>query len=474
MSFRFLICMTVLGIPGLHAQETVYPETVFGKHLQHIVAAIKQPTQRHLEALVRDHFDPEIRDAFPMEEHIAYFKGLAEDLGDFEVLGVSDQIPDQLYLDVKPAHGDPRRFLVEFNPNPPHGMIGIQPVPYIDMAAFQVDDLAKLHRTLADLAGDNQFSGALYFEEDGIPSFSAAYGYANKRYRVENHVDTPFNTGSITKQFTKLAVLLLIQEGTIGFEDTIGAYFPDFPAEKKAITILQLLRHESGLTEYWDSPIYQSLHYRIDNVTDYAAIIKDMPLVFKPGTARRYSNAGYNLLGIIVQKASKQNYYDFMRQRIFQPLGMLATDFYQTTLADAPIAVGYTNLSPRGPQRGYLRENTFVLDPIGPPSGGSYSTLTDLVRYERQMLENKLLDTKHTAIYFNIGQAKSIQEAAKMPIPKVLSAAGGSPGISALTISDRDLGIRLVILSNYDERLAEDIGVALFRKLRAKHTKDKD
>jgi len=471
MPIRTLICLCLCTWVSF-AQEADFPKTVFGEKLAQIVAALKNPTKANLETMVRQNFDPEMLDSFPMEEHVGYFKSLGENLGNFKVIGVSEQMPDQIYLDLKPATEDPVRFLVEFNPNPPHGLIGIQPVPYINMTSIQVDDLAKLHRSLADLADKNQFSGALYFEENNVPVFNAAYGYANKRYKVKNHVDTPFNTGSITKQFTKLAVLLLVQDGTLAFDDAIGPYFPDFPAEKKAITILQLLRHESGLTEYWESPQYQSLHYRIDNVEDYGLIVKDMPLVFKPGSARRYSNAGYNLLGIIVQKAGKQNYYDFMRQRIFQPLGMLATDFYQTTLANAPISIGYTNLSPRGPDRGYLRENTFVLDPIGPPSGGCYSTLADLVRYERQMLANKLLDKKHTALYFNLGRAKSIQEAEKMPIPDVLSAAGGSPGISALTISDRKQGIRLVILSNYDERLAEDIGVALFRQLKAKQGKE--
>ena len=454
------------------AGEPSFPETPFGERLQAIVHGLKNPTPESLSAMIRENLAAALLDAYPMEAHLAHFQGIAQELGPFTVIGIQAQIPDQIYLDVKTENeAKPKRFLVEFDPNPPNGLIGIQQSPYVDMTAIQAADFRRLHQSLTQLARENEFSGALYIENEGRIVFVGAYGYANKRHQVKNHLDTRFDIGSITKSFTRLGVLLLARDGKLAFEDSINQYLPELPKDKAKITVGHLLRHESGLTEYWESPLYRRTKDQILDVDDYVAIIKDLTLDFPPGSAQRYSNAGYNLLGAIIQRVSGQTYYDFMRDRIFSPLGMLATDFSQRTWADADIATGYTNLSPLGPSQGYSRENTTTFPPIGSPSGGCYSTVFDLASFEHQMIHGALLDAEHTALYFNLGRAKSFAEARTMPIPEVLSAAGGAPGLSAVTVTYRPAGLRVVALSNYDERLAEDIGVALFRELRAKHQK---
>ena len=469
MPLRLAVLILLLPLSSVFAGTDPYPKTPFGRHLKQIVAALENPTTPRIAKMVEQVMDPSMRDAFPMEEHVAFIQELSRSLGRFKVIGVQESSPDQLYLDLKPEKSKKvKRYLVEFNPMPPHGLLGLQKTTYIDPEKIQVEDWSKLHKSLEEMSRDNEFSGVVYVEAGGKKVFSGAYGYANKRYKVKNHLGTLFNNGSITKHFTLCAVMLLVQQGKIKLSDSIEPYFPEFPEEKRAITINQLIRHQSGLTEYWDQPEYQENKHRLTSVGAYTPIIAKMPLAFEPGKGERYSNAGFHLLGVIIERASDMDYYEFMRERIFKPMGMADTDFYPLGLATAPIAIGYTNLSPMGPNEGYLRENSHVLPPIGTPTGTSYTTVADLIRFEDAMRGARFLDKKHTAAFFNLQAADSIEDAAKMPIPDIHGSAGGAPGISAVMVSQHSKGIRIIVLSNYDERFGEDIGLALFRQLRSK------
>ncbi len=172
-------------------------------------------------------------------------------------------------------------------------------------------------------------------EKEHIPGLSLAvvnkggvvkatgYGYANLELHVPATPNTAYQVGSVTKQFTAAAIMILVQENKVGLDQKISKYIPGTPETWKDITVRQLLTHTSGLQG--DSPTTPKALF-----ADYAQdeILKssmDLPLLSPPGTKFSYSNLGFNLLAIIIEEASGKSYADFLRERIFQPLGMTAT-----------------------------------------------------------------------------------------------------------------------------------------------------
>ncbi|GJM08557.1 MAG: hypothetical protein DHS20C11_08330 [Lysobacteraceae bacterium] len=460
----WVAAVALLVSTSVHASP--YPEDHFGQHLQAIMAGIANPTDENVSNVVQQHMSEQMQ-ALPMAAHQQFFQQMSAELGDFEVGEVQDQGPGSYYVDVKRNGDEPVRLLVEFDPNPPYGMIGIQPIPFIDMTALNIDDPAALDRALQSLAHGNQFSGALYIEDAGKTAFEGAYGDANKRYGVANTKRTRFPVGSITKAFTRLAVLLLHHRGQLELTDTIGNYIPELPAAMgEHITVWHLLRHQSGLTDYFGHPQYERDKRSYLDVTDYIPVIADLELEFAPGSARRYSNAGFVLLGVVIQRASGINYHDYIRQQVFAPAGMDDADFEQLTLVGKPYAVGYTNLSPLGPDQGFVRENTDILPGIGSPAGTAYCTIQDLLRFDDALWHGKVFPETVVKLFHSIEMAETIEAALAADWPAAFSAAGGQPGENALIISVPAKGRRVVVLSNYDERLAEDIGVHLYQQLK--------
>lgn len=403
-----------------------------------------------------------------MEAHLGFFQEMNADLGDFKILKITGNSASDFYVDLEASEGEPVRLLIEFDPNPPNGLVGMQPIPFLDLSRLNINRPAELRQALTDLANENRFSGAIRIEDGGKTLFNEAFGLANKRYGIANTVQTRFAIGSITKVYTKLAILLLLEDGRLQLGDKVSRFVPEFQVTGgESISIWQLLRHESGLTDYWDIAEYRTGKRQFLDVEDYLPVLSALELDFAPGTARRYSNAGYVLLGIVIQRASGSSYYDFIRQRIFKPLGMFDSDFEQLTLVGKPYAIGYTNLSPMGPDNGFVRENTGILPGIGSPAGSSYSTIADLVKFDQAIWSGKQLSEATRRLFFSIDNVGSIEEGLKAPFPRAFSAAGGQPGENSVIISVPEKGRRLVVLSNFDERLAEDIGMHLYTQLKA-------
>src|SRR5882724_5732869 len=160
---------------------------------------------------------------------------------------------------------------------------------------------------------------------DGKVLLAKGYGFANIELGASATADTVYEILSITKQFTAAAIIVLVEEGKIGLDDTVAKYLPDSPASWKDLTVSHLLTHTSGIMDFTDiPPFFEQLRLDV-TPAELLKAVKERPLQFAPGTQWRYSNSNYYLLGQIIEKVSAKKYEEFLHEHIFQPLEMKAT-----------------------------------------------------------------------------------------------------------------------------------------------------
>jgi len=311
------------------------------------------------------------------------------------------------------------------------------------VSSFNVNQLETFLEKRVEL---DEFSGAVLVAKDGEVIFKRAYGLANKRYNVSNQTDTKFNIGSISKIFTKVGIHQLAERGEVSLNDYMGQYCPGFPKNvANKVTIHHLLNHTSGMGHYWNEKFEASKH-KLRKVDDFLELFREEPLAFEPGEKSQYSNAGYVVLGKIIEAVSGQDYYDYVRERIYQLAGMDSTDHYEMDVPTANLAIGYTRLDDEGQlQKGPRVENTFRIGVKGSPAGGGYSTVDDLHQFCIALQSHRLMGPEYTEL--TIRHTSARREKAKS---KTFGHAGGGPGIGSIFEMSLDLGYISVILSNYD------------------------
>jgi CubicO group peptidase (beta-lactamase class C family) len=273
-------------------------------------------------------------------------------------------------------------------------------------------------------AADGKFSGVVLLAKDGQPVLERAYN--------GHRIDTKFNLGSINKIFTKVAIAQLAAAGKLSLGDTVRKHLPDYPSPvADKITIEQLIAFRSGLGDFFGPEYLATPPPKIRKLADYLPLFVNKPLLFEPGTDERYSNAGYIVLGLIIERVTGQSYYDYVREHIFKPAGMKDTDSY---FLDENVPNRATPVTKHG---------ELQLPGRGSSAGGGYSTAPDLLRFAKALTANKLLDAKWTDWAMG-GRA--------------LGVAGGSPGVNTTLLIEPPY--TLVVLSNFDPPSAEEIARA--------------
>jgi CubicO group peptidase (beta-lactamase class C family) len=215
--------------------------------------------------------------------------------------------------------------------------------------------------------------------------FKKSYGSANLEWNVPNTSTTKFRLGSVTKQFTAAAILLLEERGKLKTDDPVKLHLPDAPAAWNKVTIFHLLTHTSGipsLTEFPDFPTWKLSARTIQQSID---LFRDKPLEFPPGERYNYSNSGYLLLGYLVEKISGGTYETFVKKNIFDPLGMKDSGYDSNESVIPSRAAGYTP----GPD-GIVNAD-FVHMSIPHGAGALYSTTEDLLRWTTGLFGGKIL-----------------------------------------------------------------------------------
>lgn len=221
---------------------------------------------------------------------------------------------------------------------------------------------------------DRQIPGiALTIIENGKRIKSAAYGYANLEWMRSMTEETVFEIGSITKQFTAAGILLLEQDGKLSVEDKISKYMHDTPASWSDVRIRHLLSHTSGIVSYTGMKGFELTQHLTQE--RFIEKLGQYPLEFQPEGLYKYSNSGYNLLGFIIENVSSQSYWDFMQQRIFDPLGMMSTRNREPGMIIRHRASGYEKGEGGPKNRDYDITDVFS-------AGALVSTLDDMAKWD--------------------------------------------------------------------------------------------
>jgi len=263
---------------------------------------------------------------------------------------------------------------------------------------MQPDDL--LIQTMDNLVQEaykpNEPGVAVIVVREGEVIYRQGQGMANLELGIPIAPDMVFRIGSLTKQFTAVAILMLAEQGKLALTDSITQFLPDYPTHDHLITVEHLLTHTSGVKSYTAMPEWLPLWRKDFTVQELIDFFKDQPMDFAPGQRLEYSNSGYILLGAIIEKASGQTYEEFIQRRIFDPLGMKHS-YYDSPLRVTPgRAAGYD----KGPD-GYT--NATYLSMTQPYAAGSLASsvddlaLWDAALYTGQLLKQETLQQAFTA-----------------------------------------------------------------------------
>jgi CubicO group peptidase (beta-lactamase class C family) len=244
---------------------------------------------------------------------------------------------------------------------------------------------------------------SLLVSRDGKPIRAQGYGFANVELQVPVKPETVFQSGSVGKQFTATAVMMLVEERKIGLEDPLTKFFPNAPAAWKQVTVRELLSHTAGFTDY-----PKNFNFRKDYTENQVLkIVEGIPLAYPPGTKWSYSNLGYATLGILIHRVTGKFYGDFLQERIFKPLEMSTTRIISEADIIPNRAAGYRLV------KGELKNQEWVAPMINTTADGSlYFSITDLAKwdaalYTENLLKRSSLDQMWTVAKLKNGQPNS-------------------------------------------------------------------
>jgi len=291
------------------------------------------------------------------------------------------------------------KLTLEVDPAEPHQILhfGVQAIPRpaeFPLPHLTMDNLiAAVGDKLQRQAAADRFSGVALLAKDGQSVFARAYGLADRERNIPNTLQTRFRIGSMNKMFTAVATMQLVQAGKLRLDAPLKTYLPDYPNKELAgkVTIQELLTHTGGTGDFF-GPEFEAHRTELRTLADYVKLFGKRPVKFEPGSRWEYSNYGFILLGVVIERVTRQSYYDYVRKNIYGPTDMTATGSEPESQVVANRSIGYTN------EGGALRPNTDTLPYRGTSAGGGYSTVEDLLRFANALRDHKLLDPSHTQL----------------------------------------------------------------------------
>lgn len=365
---------------------------------------------------------------------------------------------------------------VEVESEEPHRItrlrLGAIPRPS-DFALTRTEEgeaLAALRARVEQDAAADRFAGAVLVAKNGKPIFTGAYGLADREKKTPNKLSTRFRIGSMNKMFTATSILQLVQAGKIQLADPVGKHLTDYPNLDVAskVTIHHLLTHTGGTGDFF-GPQYNAHRLELQALKDYVTLYGKRGLEFEPGSKWAYSNYGFLLLGLVIEKVSGQSYYDYVREHVYKPAGMTSSDSLPEGEIVPDRSIGYTKAG-----GGEWHPNTDTLPPRGTSAGGGYSTVEDLLRFANALANHKLLDTHHTELLttgkVDGGGGKYAYGFGDRTVNGVRSFGhgGGAPGMNGDLEIYPQSGYVIAVLANMDPpaagRISDFIGNRLPKK----------
>src|SRR2546425_946286 len=292
------------------------------------------------------------------------------------------------------------RFVTEVESQEPHRITKSDLEKIAPPAEFAVPRLSQdaalsaLRAELDKRAAADRFSGTVLIAKSGRPIFTAAYGLADREKKIPNQLDTRFRIGSMNKMFTAVAVLQLAQAGKIKLTDPIGKYLTDYPNKDLAskVTIHHLLTHTGGTGDFF-GPEFDAHRLELRTLQDYVKLYGKRGLAFEPGSRWEYSNYGFLLLGVVIERVTGKNYYEYVQDYVYKPAGMTSTGSLSEDEVVSERSIGYTKFGGKT-----WRPNTDTLPYRGTSAGGGYSTVEDLLRFANALENHTLLDAHYSEL----------------------------------------------------------------------------
>ncbi|MCJ7644369.1 MAG: beta-lactamase family protein [Candidatus Aminicenantes bacterium] len=439
-----IFAFSVLAVVG-HSGDTqaALPETPAGRHVEAYVRAFNAG-----ESAMREFFAGHIAKGAlqktPVEARMERYKQMHDRLGSLELQKLVESRSDFVSVVARTANGPFVRLDFQFEPAEPFGLLGIRIEAMEDAgeesasaAAKKNNDelLAAVREYGEKVSRAEDFSGVILVAQNGVSLFEQAYGYADREKKIPNRIDTKFNVGSINKSFTGLAIRQLVAEKKVSLDDPVGKFLPDYPNRDAAakVTVRHLLNMTSGVGDFFGDRYVAAPKEKIRSLADYLPLFADKPLEFEPGAREQYSNGGYVVLGLIIEKASGADYYTYVRDHIFKPAGMNDSASYEKDAAVPNRAIGYVR------DGSSWKPNYETLPGRGSSAGGGYSTARDLLKY-------------------TIALGKGTLAGAGEEIRGGFGIAGGAPGLNAVLEWDPQSGYVVAVLSNLGPPSAERVG----------------
>ena len=463
---KIVFILLILIGAGLAAQEKrafEFPRTPQGKRAAAYFIAFNSAGENAMAVFLKKNFSAGALKLATVEERLARYRGIKKEARNLTPEQLLRDMGDASSYLVRDGQGEMLEFTFQFEKDGETRIISmmgapVNPEDLVELSGPPLSReqvLARVRAELDERSRADRFSGVVLLAEGDQVVLHEARGQASMEYGVANRPDTLFNLGSINKLFTRVAIGQLAEKGKLALDDKIEKFLPDYP-NREAVgkaSIRQVLDMTSGIGDFFGKKYEDTPKDRIRSLGDYLPFFAAEALLFEPGSQRRYSNGGYIVLGLIVEKASGQSYFDYVRDHIYMPAGMTATGHLEADVPAANVASGYTrNWDESDHEKEPRRSNIYTRPARGSSAGGGYSTAMDLFRFARALRAGKLLGPLSKE-WFGGPQGY----------------AGGAPGINAALEMDPVPGWTVVVLGNYDPpaagSLAQKIGV-LLRRLR--------
>ena len=313
-------------------------------------------------------------------------------------------------------------------------------------------------------ASNGKFSGVWMWAKNGKVITSGARGKADRERGIDNTLDTRFRIGSMNKMFTAVATLQLVERGNLSLDDTVGKILPGYPNANVAskVKVRHLLSHTGGTGNIF-GPEFDAHRLELRTLQDYVKLYGERDLLFEPGAKWDYSNYGFLLLGVVIEKVSGKSYYDFVAENIFKPAGM-------TGSGSEPESVKVANRS-----KGYMRDrfdmvsNEPTLPWRGTSAGGGYTTAGDLTKFASALMSNKLLKAatlaEATRPQFATGDYGFGFQVGRPDEARAYGHEGVAPGMNGFLRVYPESGQSVIVLCNLDDPSASRIGEWLHARM---------
>ena len=475
-SFLRSTLFLLLGLAApLQADGPVIPDSGAGRRFSELMEAMGSGDPVRLREWTRAALTPEMLRTGPNDPGIlGFLLDQQRDLGGFEVHRALSSGAEQVEMLVRARKGSRRwlRYVVGVEAAPPGRISGIFAFPAppdaipAEGSSLSAEEAARtLETAVEELAAAGRFSGAVLLARGGRPLLRRSWGEAERSFHAPNRPDTQFGVASLGKMFTAVAVGRLVEQGKIGWEDPVGkhlkGWLPDDAAAK--VTLRHLLTHTSGLGDFLGALREGDSWRLLDGVAAHRRLVAGAALASPPGSEFRYSNAGYLVLGAVVEAVSGRDFYTFVKDEVFAPAGMTRSGYPRFDDVLENRATGY--LSPEEAKGGGSRTNVSLQGLRGTPAGGAVSTVDDLLAFTEALRAGRVLrrETVDALLAPRVkapfgGHYGFGFEVDRAPGGTVFGHAGGFPGVGAVLRAYAPSGFTLVILSNQSHGTAEVAG----------------